>query len=158
MKTMSVKESHGAFPDGLMVFDGVCNFCSAQVQFILRADRQGAIRFTATQSPYGQYLAKELGLDAENPSTFIFFDNGRPLYKSDAAIAIFKRLRRPWRWLGIIAILPRALRDGAYALIARNRYRLLGRRDECMVPSPAQRARFIDQVPEDISPSSNVPS
>ncbi len=138
-------------PDGLMVFDGVCNFCSAQVQFLLRADKEGVIRFTALQSPYGQYLAKFLGLDPDNPSTFIFFEQGQPLYASEAAIAILKRLPRPWRWLRVIRFLPRGFRDGAYHLIARNRYRLLGRRAECMVPSPSVRARFIDDVPEDVA-------
>lgn len=136
-------------PDGVMVFDGLCNFCSAQVQFILRADKAGKIRFTAIQSPYGRHLAARFGIDANDPTTFLFFDRGQPLEASEAAIAILKRLPPPWRWLRVVSILPRRWRDALYGFIARNRYRLLGRRAECMVPSPQQRARFIDDVPDD---------
>lgn len=132
-----------------MVFDGLCNFCSAQVRFILRIDSAARIRFTSIQSPYGRHLAARFGLDPDDPSTFLFFDRGRPLEASDAVIAIARRLPPPWQWLGWTAILPQSLRDAAYGLVARNRYRLLGRRDECMVPSPDIRARFIDDIPED---------
>lgn len=130
-----------------MVFDGLCNFCSAQVQFILRADKEGSIRFTSIQSPYGQHLATRFDIDPDDPSTFLFMDQGRPLEASDAVIAMLKRLPPPWRWLRVIAILPRSWRDALYGLVARNRYRILGRREECMVPSPQQRARFIDNIP-----------
>lgn len=137
-------------PDGVMVFDGLCNFCSAQVQFILRIDTVGKIRFTSIQSPYGRRLAERFGIDANDPTTFLFFDRGRPLEASEAAIAILKRLPPPWRWLRGVAILPRRWRDALYGLVARNRYRLLGRRSACMVPSQRQRARFIDGIPDDM--------
>lgn len=136
-----------ADPDGLMVFDGLCNFCSAQVQLILRIDKAGVIRFTSIQSPYGRHLAERFDLDPDDPSTFLFFDRGRPLEASDAVIAILKRLPWPWRWLTVLRILPRRARDAAYRLIARNRYRLLGKRDACMVPAPHLRARFINGIP-----------
>ncbi|WP_291957767.1 thiol-disulfide oxidoreductase DCC family protein [Chelatococcus sp.] len=138
-------------PDGLMVFDGVCNFCSAQVQLLLRLDTSGAIRFTAIQSPYGQYLSARFGIDPLDPSTFLFFDKGRALEKSDAAIAIIRRLPRPWRWLRALRVIPRPLRDAIYRCIARNRYRLLGRRETCLVPPAHVRARFIDQIPPETS-------
>jgi predicted DCC family thiol-disulfide oxidoreductase YuxK len=134
-------------PDGLMVFDGFCNFCSAQVQLLLRLDREGVIRFTAIQSPYGRHLAERFGLDPDDPSTFLFFENGRPLQASDAAIAVARRLGRPWRWLRGASALPRPMRDGIYRFVARNRYRIAGRRQSCMAPSPQMRARFIDEVP-----------
>lgn len=134
-------------PDGLMVFDGLCNFCSAQVRFILRIDPAGAIRFTAIQSPYGRHLADRFGIDPDDPLTFLFFDRGHPLRASDAVIAMLGRLSRPWRWLRVLRIVPRPLRDAAYRLFARNRYRLLGRRDSCMIPPPHIRARFIDDIP-----------
>ncbi len=134
-------------PDGLMVFDGLCNFCSAQVQLILRMDKAGVVRFTSIQSPYGRHLTRRFGLDPDDPSTFLFFDHGRPLEASDAVIAMLQRLPRPWRWLSMLRFVPRPLRDAAYRLIARNRYRLLGRREACMVPPPHVRARFIDDIP-----------
>lgn len=134
-------------PDGLMVFDGLCNFCSAQVRLLLRVDRGGAIRFTSIQSPYGRLLAARFGIDPGDPATFLFFDRGRPLQASEAVVAILKRLPRPWRWLRVVGIAPRPLRDTAYRWIARNRYRLLGRRDACMVPPAGVRSRFIDDIP-----------
>ncbi len=149
-----------------MVFDGVCNFCSGQVQLLLKIDRAGALRFTAIQSPYGRHLAARHGLDPDDPTTFMFFDRGRPLQESDAVLALYDRLPAPWRWLRLARIVPRPLRDAAYRLLARNRYRLLGRRDTCMVPSLAERARFVDAVPDSLqgtlagasAPSSNRPS
>ena len=145
------KERAGAVsgPDGLMVFDGLCNFCSAQVQLILRVDKTGAIRFTSIQSSYGRHLAARFGLDPDDPSTFLFFDRGRPLQASDAVIAMLRRLPRPWRWLTMLRVVPRPLRDAAYRMVARNRYRLLGRREACMVPPSHVRARFIDDIPPD---------
>lgn len=139
-------------PDALMVFDGLCNACSAQVRLLLRLDRAGTIRFTSIQSPYGRHLAARFGIDADDPSTFLFFDGGRPLTQSQAVIAIAGRLPRPWRWLRVLAYLPRPVRDGAYRWVARNRYRLAGRRETCMIPSPEVRARFIDTVPQGNEP------
>jgi predicted DCC family thiol-disulfide oxidoreductase YuxK len=133
--------------DGLMVFDGVCNFCSGSVAAVLRMDRRGAIRFTPLQSPFGRAIAARHGLDVDNPQSFVFLDHGEPLEASDAMVALARRLDPPWRWLAVFQLVPRALRDGLYGLVARNRYRLLGKRDTCMVPDPAVRARFILEPP-----------
>ncbi len=134
-------------PDGLMVFDGHCNFCSANVAAVLKLDRDRTIRFTPLQSPYGQYLAKQHGVSLDDPSTFLFFEHGLALEKSDAAIAIARRLPRPWRWARVLRFVPRRVRDGAYGLIARHRYRIAGRRETCMVPSPEHRRRFLEEAP-----------
>jgi predicted DCC family thiol-disulfide oxidoreductase YuxK len=133
--------------DGLWVFDGVCNFCSGSVQAVLRLDREGLIRFTPLQSPFGHALARRHGLDLENPASFLFFDHGRPLESSDAVIALARRLKAPWRWLAAVAAVPRPVRDRAYDWLARNRYRLTGRRRTCMVPDEGVRARFILEPP-----------
>lgn len=133
--------------DGLMVFDGVCNFCSGTVQLVLRLDRRGTIRFTPLQSPFGRRLAARYGLDVADPETFLVFQGGRALEASDAALALAARLPAPVSWLRGLRVIPRAWRDGAYLWLARRRYRILGKRDACMVPSPAQRARFIFNPP-----------
>jgi predicted DCC family thiol-disulfide oxidoreductase YuxK len=99
--------------------------------------------------PYGRHLAARFGIDPDDPSTFLFFDHGRPREASDAVIAMLGRLPRPWRWLRALRILPRFMRDALYRLVARNRYRLLGKRDSCMIPAPHVRARFIDEIPTD---------
>ncbi|WP_454761829.1 thiol-disulfide oxidoreductase DCC family protein [Caulobacter segnis] len=130
-------------PDGLMLFDGVCHLCDGTVRTVLRLDRKGAIRFTPIQSPYGQELALAHGVDPETPESFLFFDQGRPLRRTAAIGALLRRLDPPWRWLAFVDRLPRGPADAAYDWIARNRYRLLGRRTHCMVPTAEQRARFV---------------
>lgn len=136
-------------PDGLMLFDGVCNFCSGGVKLTLRVDRNGAIRFAPVQSDLGRRLYREHGLDPADPSSFLFFDQGKALTKSTAILAMAGRLPWPWRAARVLGVVPRAWRDAAYGLLARNRYKILGRRETCFLPTPEQRARFVaDPSPE----------
>jgi len=139
---MSDVERQGQ-PDGLMLFDGVCHLCDGTVRTVLAWDRHGAIRFTPIQSIYGRELALAHGLDPDTPESFLFFDHGRPLRKTAAVAALLRRLPAPWRWLAVIDRLPRGLTDMAYDWMAANRYRLWGRSDRCMVPTPEQGARFV---------------
>jgi len=134
-------------PDGLWLFDGVCNFCSGSVNTILKLDRKGVITLTPIQSPYGQQLAVEAGLDPGDPMSFLFFEKGQALEKSAAILALLSRLPAPWRWGRIVGVLPEGLRDRAYDWIAANRYRLMGRKDQCMIPSAEVRARFLFEPP-----------
>jgi predicted DCC family thiol-disulfide oxidoreductase YuxK len=135
-------------PDGLMLFDGVCVFCSRTVRIVAAMDSEGMIRFTAMQSPYGRTLCTRLGIDADNPSSFVFFDRGRPLEATDAIAAMLARMPRPWRWMRIFAITPRPWRDAAYRWLARHRYRLFGRRQTCMLPDAKLSARFVETATE----------
>jgi predicted DCC family thiol-disulfide oxidoreductase YuxK len=130
-----------------MVFDGVCNFCSASVRLVAFMDGAEAIRSCSIQSPLGQALRRQAGVDPDDPTTFLFLDKGRALESSDGMIALLGRLGAPWRWLRVMAVVPRPLRDGVYLRIARHRYRLFGKRTTCMIPTPALAARFIDTPP-----------
>jgi len=134
-------------PDGLWLFDGVCNLCSGSVATVLKLDPEGVIRFTPIQSPYGRQLAAAHGIDPENPASFLFLDGGRALEKTAAIGALLRRLKAPWRWLAIIDRLPRGPADAAYDWLAANRYRLMGKKAACMVPSPTDRTRFILDPP-----------
>jgi len=96
------------------------------------------------QSDLGRRLAAAHGLDADNPDSFVFFNRGRALARSAAVAAVAARLPAPWRWAGVLRLLPRAVRDGAYDWVAARRYRLFGKRERCMVPTPDQRARFLE--------------
>ena len=131
--------------DGVMVFDGGCNLCSRSVRTVAAMDREGLIRFAATQSPTGRALCLRHGIDPDDPTTFLFMDHGRALRSSEAMLAIAARLPRPWRWLGVARIVPRPVRDAAYGWLARNRYRLFGRRNACTLPAPGLAARFVDR-------------
>ena len=135
-------------PDALWLFDGVCHLCSGSVQAVLAIDRKGLIRFTPIQSPYGRQLALAHGIDPDQPTSFLFLDRGQALQKSAAVLALLRRLGPPWSWLTVLGLLPERWRDAAYDALAANRYRLLGRRTTCMVPTPAQRARFLLDPPD----------
>ncbi len=134
-------------PDGLMLFDGVCRFCSTSVRLVSRFDRAGAVRFTPIQSAYGRMLAKAHGLDPDDPTTFVFFERGEALFRSDGAIAILRRLRAPWRWFAAVRLLPKGWRDAGYDWLAANRYQLFGRYETCIVPTPELAARFVTEPP-----------
>ena len=135
--------------DALMVFDGVCNFCSRSVKIVMAMDRAAVISFAPIQSPLGKALCQSHGLDPDNPTTFLFFDRGAAFEATDGMAALLARLDPPWRWLRGFKVLPRAWRDAVYRLVARNRYRWFGRKVTCMVPSDAVRGRFADLSPAD---------
>ena len=127
-----------------MVFDGVCNFCNASVSFILAHDRARVFRFATLQSEAGRRLLERAALPPLDSDTFVLVEDGRCLVRSDAAIAVARRLPAPWRWGAALAVLPRGWRDAVYRWIARHRYQWFGKRDVCMVPTPDVRERFLE--------------
>jgi predicted DCC family thiol-disulfide oxidoreductase YuxK len=129
-------------PDGLILFDGACVFCSRWVRFVIARDPERRFRFVAIQSERGRALAARCGIDPEAPQTNAVVWGGRIFFKSDAALTVLGQLAatRPLGWLKAV---PRVLRDPFYDLVARNRYAIFGRTETCMVPSAEDRARFI---------------
>ncbi|MGB5623809.1 MAG: thiol-disulfide oxidoreductase DCC family protein [Gammaproteobacteria bacterium] len=127
----------------IVVFDGLCNLCSASVRFILEYDRRGAIRFAPMQSPLGHDLLQRHGIDPADAHTFLLLRGTQAFVQSDAALEIARDLGR-WRWLRVLRVIPRGLRNRIYGVIARHRYRWFGKRDTCFVPTDEQRARFLD--------------
>lgn len=127
----------------IMIFDGVCHLCARSVKFILAHESAPTLRFVPTQSAAGAYLMREFGLSAADAKTFVLVVDGQPYVRSEAAIRVARYLKWPWRLLGGIRVLPRALRDRGYDVVARNRYRWFGRAESCMMPTPELRGRFI---------------
>jgi predicted DCC family thiol-disulfide oxidoreductase YuxK len=127
----------------IVVFDGVCNLCSRSVRFMLKHDVHGKLRFASVQSPVGRELLERNGVDALDPQTFLLIDGGRVYVRTDAALEIAKDLGG-WRWLQVLRVVPRGVRDWLYGYVARNRYRWFGKREACFVPTEEQRARFLD--------------
>jgi predicted DCC family thiol-disulfide oxidoreductase YuxK len=132
----------GGVPDGIIVFDGVCVLCSGWVRFVIERDPAARFRFTPVQSAYGSALAARLGITVEDPETNAVIFAGRAYFKSDAAIAVLSSLPR-WSWVQAFSAVPRPIRDRAYDWIARRRYRLFGRHNSCMVPTPELAQRFV---------------
>ena len=127
----------------VVVFDGTCVLCSSWVAFLLRHAERGRFRFSTTQSPGGCKLLRSHGVDAENPSTFLFLETGRAYTESDAVIRMLLALRGPWRMAALGYVLPRPMRDALYCWVARNRYRWFGRREQCFVASARDRDLFL---------------
>jgi predicted DCC family thiol-disulfide oxidoreductase YuxK len=128
----------------LLVFDGVCRLCSGWARFVLRYDHGHKITLTTVQSETGQKILTELGLDTISPESIVFIENGTAWFESDAIFRIIGHLSPVWRVLRVFRIVPRSVRDWVYTKIARNRYRLFGRRDICFVPTPEHSTRFRD--------------
>jgi len=131
----------------IILFDGVCNLCSGVVRFVIARDPRAHFRFAALQSDAARRACAEVGATppaAVDPDTIIVIADGRALERSDAALAIASRLPFPWPMFGVFRILPRALRDWLYRLVARNRYRWFGKSDTCVMPTPELRARFLE--------------
>lgn len=129
--------------DPIWLYDGVCVLCSGGVRYALRHERDRTIRFVAIQSGEGRALARAHGLDADDPDSFLFIEEGRALKKSDGALALAEHLGGPVRLLLLGRFLPRPWRDWLYDRLARNRYRLFGRKETCDRPDPAMRHRFV---------------
>ena len=126
--------------ESVVLFDGVCNLCNGAVQFILARDPRQRFRFASLQSEAARRLVKG-GVPAE---AIVLIEAGKTYIKSAAALRIARGLRFPWPLLFALVVVPRFLRDLVYEWVARNRYRWFGKRDQCMVPTPQMRGRFID--------------
>jgi predicted DCC family thiol-disulfide oxidoreductase YuxK len=131
----------------VVLFDGVCNLCNGAVNFIIDRDPDGYFRFAPLQSDVAAtYLDDADGPDADL-STIVLVEGGQTYVRSTAALRIARRLTGAWPLLFLAIVVPRPLRDAVYNWVAHNRYDWFGRRDECRVPTPALRDRFLDYDP-----------
>ncbi len=153
-KSWQSKDAHD-LPNGLILFDGVCVLCSRSARFVLQHDRDHWFRFTPIQSPYGRALAQRLGISFEAPETNAVVTRGRAHFKAESAIEVLRRLPRR-SWARVFSLVPRTLRDFIYDGVARNRYRLFGRTESCMVPTPETNACFVFE--DDIEAASQTPA
>ncbi|MBK9153635.1 MAG: thiol-disulfide oxidoreductase DCC family protein [Chloracidobacterium sp.] len=126
-----------------VLFDGVCNFCNNSVNFIIERDKAGYFKFAPLQSEIGEELIEKYGIDPADTDSVVLIDEGKAFTHSTAALKIARKLDGPWSLSHGLIIVPRFIRDGAYKLFAKYRYRLFGRRDACMMPTPEIRARFL---------------
>jgi predicted DCC family thiol-disulfide oxidoreductase YuxK len=127
----------------IILFDAECILCSANAQFVLSHDKQKRFRLASMQGPVGAALYRRFGIDPANPDSIIVVDGNHMLRDSDAVLSIYAGLGWPWKALSIVKVVPRFVRDPLYLLIARNRYRLFGKRDSCWLPSPEFRDRIL---------------
>jgi predicted DCC family thiol-disulfide oxidoreductase YuxK len=129
----------------IVVFDAHCLVCSAWVRFLLRHDRRGVFRFASMQGDTGRRLLEQAGLRPDTLQTLLLVDGTATWTHTAAILRVLHTLGGGWRQASRVArLLPAPLRDAAYRFIARHRYRLFGRSPQCLMPAPAQRARFLD--------------
>jgi predicted DCC family thiol-disulfide oxidoreductase YuxK len=127
----------------IILFDGICNLCNGAVQFIIKHDKRNLFRFGSLQSGTGQQLLAQYNLPMNEFNSFILIENNKAYSRSTAALKIAKKLNGILPWLYVFMIIPKIFRDSIYDLIARNRYKWFGQKDECMVPTPELKARFL---------------
>ena len=129
--------------DGVILYDGVCIFCSRWVRFVATRDIEQRFRFTAIQSSYGTRLAQAFGINPDDPDTNAVVHGAAAHFKSDGALTVLSQLPR-WRWTRLLFLVPKPLRDAIYNLVARNRYKIFGKFDSCFVPDADMRARVLE--------------
>jgi predicted DCC family thiol-disulfide oxidoreductase YuxK len=127
----------------IFLFDGVCNFCNDGVNFLIRHDREGKFRFASLQSEAGKALLAQYGLSDLPLSTSVLIDGDKVFMNSDGVLETSRRLGGVYALAAALLFVPRPLRDWAYHVFARNRYRLFGKTEMCMVPTPEVRQRFL---------------
>jgi predicted DCC family thiol-disulfide oxidoreductase YuxK len=128
----------------VILFDGVCNFCNGAINFVLKQDRKSVFRFAPLQSEAGRRLLQQYNLPTEEFESFVLIDQGKVYKKSNAALRVMNKLPWYWKEAQIFRLIPTIFRDAIYDFIARNRYKWFGKKDQCMVPTPEMRSRFLD--------------
>ena len=149
---MTGEQSKGAMPppgQTLVLYDGVCGLCNRLVSLLLRHDRRDQFRFAPLQSEFGQAILRRYGLDLNDFDTVVVLadfgqDGERAFTRSQAALWAIGRLGGIWRLFVIAKVIPLSLREALYRFVARRRYRLFGKYDECPLPRLEDRYKFID--------------
>ena len=129
----------------IILFDGVCNLCDSVVQFIIRHDKKDVFRFVPLQSELGLSIVNHIGIDTSKTDSIILYEPKVAYhYKAQAALKIAKYLGGIYQMLNVFSLLPKGLSNGVYDYIAKNRYKWYGKKDECMIPTPELRAKFLE--------------
>jgi predicted DCC family thiol-disulfide oxidoreductase YuxK len=134
----------------IILYDGVCGLCNSLVQFLLKRDSDGRLRFASLQSDFATQVLQRHGFDPKDLDTMHLVENydqpgERVLQRSTAILRAGRELGGVWSFLAALGrVVPRPLRDMFYGLVARNRYRVFGKYETCMLPDPNQRSRFLD--------------
>ena len=128
----------------IILFDGVCNLCNSSVQFIIKRDKKEQFLFASLQSDYAKEQLPDEFSDGKALQSIVLKEKDEIKTKSTAALTIAKHLSGVWPILYAFIIIPKFIRDWVYDIIAKNRYKWFGKKDQCMIPSPELKSRFID--------------
>ena len=133
----------------IVLYDGVCGLCNRLNQFILKRDTHDRFRFASLQSNLAASLLEKHGADSHDLDTvYVVLDYNQPgerlLARSDAILHVVTQLDGIWKLAGVGRVLPKFVRDRLYKIVARNRYRVFGKHESCMLPDPKDRHKFLE--------------
>lgn len=127
----------------ILLFDGVCNLCNGFVQFVVKRDPEGIFRFASLQSDAGRELMKKHGFNPDEINTVIMVEEDKVYTRSDVPLKVVRQFSGFWPILYGFTIIPKGIRDAIYNWIAQNRYKWFGKKDQCMIPTPELKSRFL---------------
>jgi len=127
----------------VILFDGVCNFCNGAVNFIIERDKAGYFKFAPLQSEIGEKLLAENGVNKIETDSVVLIEDGKVYTHSTAALRIARKLEGAWKLTYGFVVVPRFIRNFFYRMFAKYRYKMFGKQDACMLPTPEIRQRFL---------------
>lgn len=128
----------------ILLFDGICNLCNRLVQFIIKRDPKAIFRFAALQSKTGQDILLHMKLPMGDFNSIVYIRDGKCLFKSSAILHVLYDIGGVWKLFYAFIFMPPFIRDFAYTIFAKTRYKVFGKRETCMIPSPEIKDRFLD--------------
>ena len=147
MKNKTHLDKAANIPDNLILFDGVCNLCNSSVNFVIDRDPKARFSFASLQSEVGQVLLNAQGIPSGSLQSVMLWKGGVLYQKSRAALEIASRLNGAWPLMHGFRVVPTFFRDMVYDYIAANRYKWFGKTDECRLPQPGVKKRFVETMP-----------
>jgi len=126
----------------LILFDGVCNLCNQAVDFIIKRDNKNSFKFAALQDPAVKPILEKFRINRDYLDSLILIKGTQIYFRSNAALEIAKKLQQPWPLLYAGIVVPSRIRDVFYNLIAKNRYRIFGKKNTCRIPNEEEKAKF----------------
>lgn len=129
----------------LILFDGVCNLCNSSVLYVIKHDKKDLFMFAPLQSKIGKQVVEQFNIDAEKFDSILLYSKEKGIKsKSSAALQIARQLGFPINLWSVFLIIPPFIRNWVYDYVAKNRYKWYGRKEECMIPTPELKAKFIE--------------
>jgi len=132
----------------VILFDGICNLCSQWVQYVIKRDSKALFKFAPLQSNLGDSIIENYQINTKGRASIVLIENNKAHIESTAILRIISKLEGPIKILSLFSIIPKPIRDKAYRLIAKNRYRLFGKKESCLIPTKEIQSRFIKDETE----------
>ncbi len=130
-------------PEPIIFYDGVCALCNGFVRFLLFADKAKRFYFAPLQGDAANQIAQQKKTFPRELESIVLWQDNQLLLRSRAIFSIFQQLPWPWRMVSWFRIVPTIFTDAIYVLVAKIRYRVIGRYDVCPVPPAQVRSRFL---------------